>query len=85
MKLRLWLPDGPVTVAEDPFWGVLRPGYSYHRPACYAAIDAGVDIPSDTYHKADLKVSQYEWSWGNEKGRETGKNDTAILPVEVDE
>ena len=85
MKLKLWLPDGPIAVADDVFWGVLRPGHSYHRPACFVAIDAGVGIPSDTYHKADLKVSQYEWSWGNGKGRKTGMNNTALLPLEVDE
>ena len=85
MKLRLWLPNGPVAVVDDPFWSVLRPGSGYHRPACFAAIDAGVDIPTDTYNRSDSKASQYQWQLWDGNGGEMGANDTAILPLEVDE
>lgn len=83
MKLRLWLPDGPVTVGDDPTWSCLWT--DHRRPACFVAIDAGVDIPQDTYTRADPEVSQYQWTSWNEKGLRIGDNDTALLPLEVDE
>ena len=86
MKLVLYL-GGPRAVVDDPFWSCIVPGSSpgYHRPACYVAIDAGVDIPADTYKRADPKVSQYQWPIWDGKGRSIGENVTAILPMEVDE
>ena len=72
-------------VIDDPYWSCQRKEPGYPRPACYAALDAGVKIPGNTYDDADPEASQYQIPIWDESGRSMGKNETAILPLEVDE
>lgn len=79
----LWTgrPHGPEVEPLDEYWGEEN-GPVVFGGACFLAKKGGFQIPQDTYLFADVDASQ-EWYWvGN---RTYGRNDTAILPREVDE
>lgn len=79
----LWL-GGPEMEPTDKHWHEVKVsnvfGHFIHYSACWLAEQAGARIPSNTYDNADPAVSQHPFTY-----KEVGTNDTAILPLEVDE
>ena len=84
MKLRLWLPDGPRAIKDERFWCYSDP-LGGKRNACAVALEYGFVIPVNTYKEADHRVSQVVWRSWISTPKLIGTNDTAILPLEVDE